>query len=96
MRHTITVTKYWADWCSPCKTMQPDWNKLVAEYGERVAFREVDVDPITNPADKAEVHKRKIMSVPVILFQRDGADALEHCGVMRYAQLKHHIESLLT
>lgn len=96
MSHAITVTKYWAEWCPPCKAMQPDWDKLVAEYGERVAFREVDVDPTSNPGGKAEVQKRKILSVPTILFQRDGVDALEHFGAMRYAQLKQHIESLLT
>jgi thioredoxin 1 len=95
MSHKVTVTKFFADWCSPCKAMKPDWDKLVAEYGDRVHFREVDTDPTTNPKGKAEVQRRKIMSVPVILFQRDGADALEHFGAMRYAQLKTHIDSLL-
>ncbi|MBQ8975556.1 MAG: TlpA family protein disulfide reductase [Oscillospiraceae bacterium] len=38
-----TVVNFWATWCPPCKSELPAFDKLYAEYGDRVDFMMVDL-----------------------------------------------------
>jgi thioredoxin 1 len=44
-----TIIDYYADWCAPCKTSAPIFDKLAAKYGKQINFYRVDVDRDSEP-----------------------------------------------
>lgn len=68
----ITKKKYaiidcWAAWCMPCRIIGPSIEKIAEEYGDTVAVGKLDVD-----GDREIAMKFGIMSIPTILFFKDG------------------------
>lgn len=59
----ITVVRYTASWCQPCKTLAPLFQKLAEKYAGRVTFKTVDVDE-----DRTSAEKNAIRNVPSVLF----------------------------
>jgi cytochrome c biogenesis protein CcmG/thiol:disulfide interchange protein DsbE len=59
--HPVVVNK-WASWCGPCRAEFPDFQKLSAKYGKRVAF--VGVDGNDNHGDALAFLKQYPVSYP--------------------------------
>ena len=38
---------YWADWCAPCKQLNPIIEELARDYGEKVTFLKMDTNTST-------------------------------------------------
>lgn len=57
------IVDFYADWCRPCKMMEPTLRKVAAEYEGRVKVYKVDTE-----AEKEVAAKLQIMSLPSILF----------------------------
>ena len=62
----ITVKKFSAVWCGPCRALAPVINEIKPNYSS-VKFEEYDVD---NEID--EVMKYGITSVPTVIIEKDG------------------------
>jgi len=62
----LTVVKCTADWCQPCKTLQPLLDKLSGQY-PGTKFVSLDVDTNTRVPGAYGVQ-----GVPTLLFFRDG------------------------
>lgn len=56
---------FWADWCSPCKLMNPIIDEIEKEYDN------VEVVRINADLDKQMVDKYKIQSVPTYILIKD-------------------------
>jgi thioredoxin 1 len=79
-----------AEWCGPCKAMDPIIEELASEYGDRIKIGRVDVDQ----SQKTAVRYR-IMGVPtVILFQR-GKQVDQTVGLVGKGDLEGKIRKLL-
>ena len=68
----ITKKKYamidcWAAWCMPCRIIGPSIEKIAEEYGDTVAVGKLNVDE-----NREVAAKFGIMSIPTILFFKDG------------------------
>ncbi len=68
----ITKKKYamidcWAAWCMPCRIVGPSIEKIAEEYGDTVAVGKLNVDE-----NREVAAKFGIMSIPTILFFKDG------------------------
>lgn len=71
-----TVIDFYADWCGPCKMMEPHYKKA-AEKFTKVKFAKVNVDKEADLAGRFNV-----MSIPTTIVFRDGDMVDSHTGGM--------------
>ena len=63
----VTVVDFWAEWCGPCKMMNPVLDELTKEYGDQVVIGKMNVD------DNSEVPFRYgIRAIPTFLVFKGG------------------------
>lgn len=80
------VVDFWADWCSPCKTLMPLLEKLADEYagGFLLAKVNVDLEPMI-------AGQFGIQSMPTVVVMKDGQPVDGFVG----AQTEKEIRALL-
>ena len=62
----MKVMLFGASWCEPCKALKPTFAEIMDEVAG-VEFEYIDVD------GNAELRRKyKVMSVPTMIFERDG------------------------
>ena len=84
------VVDFWAEWCGPCKFLNPTLDELATEYGERINFLKVNVDE-----EPSLSQQYGVMSIPTILFFRHGKIVDSTVGALAKDDLKPHLEKLL-
>lgn len=62
----LAVVDFFATWCKPCQMLAPVIEEVSKKY-ENVSFYKMDIDKETSLAEKYY-----IMSVPTIMFFKDG------------------------
>lgn len=65
-KQMVTVKKFSAIWCGPCRTLAPVMNEIKGQFSN-VKFEEYDVD-----TDVDEVVKYNIVSVPTVIIEKNG------------------------
>jgi thioredoxin 1 len=85
--HAVVLVDYYADWCGPCKMLEPTVEEIAAETDAVVL--KVDIDELQSLAQE-----RGIQSVPTIEFYADGEQAERLIGVQDKANLVEIIENL--
>jgi thioredoxin 1 len=60
----LVFVKWGADFCGPCRTIQPFYDQLAEQHKSKAAFLSLETD---NPAFEKRVIKNNISSIP--LFQ---------------------------
>lgn len=71
----ICAVEFSAEWCGPCKRMEPTVEKLESEFKSAVFFS-VDVDDVPSIAQKY-----KIRTLPTFLVLKDGQEINRITGV---------------
>ncbi|MFA5023387.1 MAG: thioredoxin family protein [Patescibacteria group bacterium] len=84
----LKVLKFTAVWCGPCKRLAPIYTKIKSEIKD-ADFEEVDVDE--NPALATQF---KIMSIPTLVFIKDGLEVNRLVGLVSEKDIKDTIEVL--
>ncbi len=77
-----TIIDFHAEWCGPCKMMEPQFKKASDELHD-VRFGKVDVDKEYELAGKFQV-----MSIPTTLFFKNGEMVDRHSGAMTADMIK--------
>ena len=80
----------WAPWCGPCRMVSPVVERLSEKYEGKFKFCKMNVDE--NPKTSA---KYRIMSIPTLLFFKDGQAVDTVIGAVPEAVLQHKIDGLL-
>ncbi|ELZ91611.1 thioredoxin [Haloferax mucosum ATCC BAA-1512] len=86
--HDVVLADFYADWCGPCKMLEPTVEKLAANTEAAVA--KVDVDRNQELAAQYQVR-----GVPTMVLFADGEAVEQIVGVRGYDDLKGLIDSHL-
>jgi len=87
----LHMIDFWAVWCGPCRLVAPSVEALAAEYhdkGLRVGKLDVDSNPKTTT-------RFRVMSIPSILFFKDGELVDTVVGAVPKAHLEEKVKQLL-
>ena len=72
----ITIVDFWAEWCGPCKSFAPVFEKTSEAHPE-VRFAKVDTE-----AQQGLAAALQIRSIPTIMIFRDGILLFNQAGAM--------------
>ncbi len=89
-RYPKLVVDCWAEWCAPCKIMEPVIKELSREYSGRVVYAKLNVDE--NPQISAEY---QITSIPTILIFNNGIISSSLLGAQPKQTLEDEIGKAL-
>jgi thioredoxin 1 len=79
-----------AEWCGPCKRLQPIVEAIAVEYADRLRVAHLDIDKA-----QATAVKYGIMSVPTVLFFKGGKVQDQLLGYVPKDKLVEKIDHLL-
>lgn len=87
----VTVVDLWAEWCGPCKMMNPVIEELSAEFDGRAVVGKLNVD------DNPEVPTNyNVRGIPTFLIFKGGELKEKLVGVQTKQSLKDRIEAHLS
>lgn len=72
----LTVKKFTATWCGPCRMLTPVLNEIKDQFYYNVKFEDIDID--SNPKI---VEKYGVISVPTIVLEVNGKEVKRITGV---------------
>ncbi|MFY9402633.1 MAG: thioredoxin [Candidatus Omnitrophota bacterium] len=84
------LVDFWANWCGPCRMIAPIVDELAKEYSGKIKIGKVDVDDNSSIASQYG-----IMSIPTLIFFKDGKVMAQLTGVQSKDSLKQKIEENL-
>lgn len=71
----VTIKKFSASWCGPCRTLAPVMNEIKGQFSS-VKFEDIDVDENYELASKYGVR-----SVPTVVIEKNGKEVQRFAGV---------------
>jgi len=85
-RHDVVLVDFYADWCGPCKMLEPTLESLAAETAATVGKVDVDVH-------QQLAAKYGVQGIPNLVLFVDGEPAERVVGVQPESQLRSLVES---
>lgn len=86
----LVLVDFYATWCGPCKMLAPILSEIADEYDGRLKVCKVNVD------DNQELAlKYNIMSIPTLMFFKNGVAVKSSVGFHQKAELDRMIADLL-
>ncbi len=81
----------WAPWCGPCRIIAPIVDNLSEKYDGKVKVLRLNIDE--NPQTAVKYH---VMSIPTLLFFKDGEAVDTVVGAVPERMITPKIETMLT
>ncbi len=84
------IVDFWAEWCMPCKVIEPIIEELASEYEGRAKMAKVDVD--VNQEIAASLG---IRSIPMLIFFKGGEHVDHIIGTAAKKVVTEKLDKLL-
>ena len=86
----LLMVDFWAEWCGPCKMLAPVIEGLGDEYEGKAIVGKINVD------EEQELAIRYgVMSIPTVIFFKDGEEVARKVGVLPAAQFTQVLDNYL-
>ncbi len=89
IKSDITLVDCWADWCQPCKILNPIINDLAEEYGDVVTIGKLNVDQ-----NRRVSAQYGIRNIPTILLFKEGKEVNRIVGVKSKSFLLNELKKI--
>jgi thioredoxin 1 len=86
----VTLYDFYADWCGPCKMMDPVIDALEKKYEGRIDFEKIDVD-----AQRDVASQNNVQSLPTFIVKMDGVEQQRFVGVTSGDDLQAALDAYL-
>jgi thioredoxin 1 len=63
----IMLVDFWAPWCGYCRRLNPVYDKIAQQYGDRAVIAKINIDEAPALADKEQIEL-----IPTLVLYRDG------------------------
>ncbi len=85
----LILVDFWAEWCSPCKSLAPALEEASNDLAEKIVVYKVNIDenPITP-------QRYSVRGIPTIIFFRNGEVVDRQVGVLPKSKLYEKIENV--
>jgi thioredoxin 1 len=84
------LVDFWAEWCAPCRKVEPLLNEIAVEMADKVTIVKLDID--SNPET---TRTYQVMSVPTLTVFKGGQPVQSIIGARPKSDLVRLIESAL-
>ena len=88
--HPFVFLDFWAEWCGPCKIMDPVVEKLAAKYSDKMLFGKVNVDEEMNISSRYQV-----FSIPTFMIFKNGQPMDAVIGAVGEASLERLVKGAI-
>ena len=84
------LVDFWAEWCGPCKVMNPVLENLAGELDGSLSIAKLNVD------DSPEIAQRyNVRGIPTLILFNNGEVVAQRTGAASQQQVKAFIEQSL-
>jgi thioredoxin 1 len=92
MSEKLKVTKFYAEWCGPCKVLTPHYKEVQEKFKDSDEVELVEVDVDHDPGEMAA--KYGVMGVPALVFTRGEEIVARFPGVRTAEAIEELINTL--
>ncbi|MBS3815995.1 MAG: thioredoxin [Candidatus Thermoplasmatota archaeon] len=85
--YPLVLVDFWAEWCGPCKMMEPVLEELAEEYQGEVVIAKMNVDKNQKVPSQFQVS-----SIPTLVLFKDGERVDRMIGALQKQQLEQKFE----
>jgi thioredoxin 1 len=84
------MVDFWATWCGPCKMIAPIVEELAKEYSGKIKIGKINVEE--SPKTPSQYG---VMSIPTLIFFKEGKVMEQVVGALNKAELKKKIDAII-